>query len=111
MSEFKPLGSTYPTLKHKSTVDPFTDKILGDWVFDKKSSNRGDSMWWVRKATITLAEVYAQDYTDPKTLKPAKIYGEITLIQKKSVNKKTSDMNMFRSIEPTAKSVIKEVIL
>ncbi len=108
--DFKPVNNTSPAIKHKPTINPFTEQVMGDWKFDKKSSS-GDTLWWVRKAEINLAEVYAQDYIDPKSMKAMKIFGEVILLEKKAVSKVTSASSMFRSVEPTEKSVIKEIII
>ena len=108
--DFKPVNNTCSNVKSKPSANLFNDAILGEWKFEKKASS-GDTLWWTRSAEITLAEVYAQDYIDPKTMKANKIWGEIKLIQKKAIDKNSSSPSMFNSIEPTSKSTIKEVII
>jgi hypothetical protein len=108
--DIKPVNNTAPMPKHKSSVQLFNDALLGEWKYDKKGSS-GDTLWWVRTAEVNLAEVYAQDYIDPATMKPMKIFGEIKLVQKKAIDKNSSSPSMFNTIEPTAKSIMKEVII
>lgn len=93
----------------RGLVDPFTDNILGEWKFDLKS-NAHSAIWYTRTAKIELAEAYAQPFHNPDTGVPQQIWGEVVLIEKKAIDKATSNISIHRSIEKTPLSKVKDVI-
>jgi len=90
-------------------VDPYTDKILGEWKQDKKNSKK-NIFSYKRSATITLARDYALDWIDPETFKKKRVYGEVTLVEHKSINALNSNINYSRNLELTTKSVVEDVV-
>lgn len=90
-------------------VELFTDKVMGDWVFDKKSQKKPQFMY-TREALITLHKDHAQDYVDPETKKLQRVYGEIVLKETKLIDKESSRVDFFQSIEMTPGTIITDVL-
>jgi hypothetical protein len=82
----------------------YTDVVLGNWVHDKKSSNK-ENLCYKRSAKVTLHKDYAMDWLDSKTYKKYKVYGEVVLNETKLIDIKTSNQSFFRGLELTDTSV------
>ena len=90
-------------------MDPYTDKVLGEWHFDKKATTK-DTLCYERRATMTLHKDHAQPYVDPESFKSQRVHGEVILIERKQINKQNSATVMFRAIELTPRTKVEDPI-
>jgi hypothetical protein len=92
-------------------AQPFTDAVLGEFKPDKKNSSK-THLCFSREATITLHEIHAQDYIDVSAgNKQQLIWGKVTLVERKMVDKNTSASSLFREVRKTPESVTRDKII
>lgn len=92
----------------KSAINPYNDKILGDFSYESDKSSQ-KFVCFVRRAKVVLAESYALVYYDEETKKPCRYYGELYLVERKYVDKTNSNVSLHQLIEPTDKTIKKEL--
>lgn len=86
-------------------VDPYSDKVLGAWKADKDKS-KGSAYAWKREATITLTKQDAVAHSNEETFLPEKVYGKVTLVEYKFVDKETSNIGFMRQLTKTEQSIV-----
>lgn len=85
----------------------YTDALLGNWKLNKKTKTE---LHYTRSTNVKLHKDYAMDYTDPKTFKNYKIWGDVVLGEKKILVIETSNFSTFRTIDTTPTTEKQEIL-
>lgn len=92
----------------KSAIDPYSDKILGDWTAELEKTTQ-KFLCFVRRAPITLAEAYAILHYDEETKEPQMVFGEVIIGERKMIDRNNSNISLHRFVEKTTKTKTKEI--